>query len=612
VHRNFGQYDKGPRPSGAMAPIISMEELNEMLAIQRNHIVLGAGANAVSGLFHRVDAKSMFRSVVSTGKVIRKRIKHRVFDATGTVPDSQHPLHQFALDGLVATRVEDVDDLNTYSTAAAQNVCTVAVKGHAPMRLEHVPSEVGLFRRQSHDPAGNLYLQPVRILAKVLVVLVAVLVDEATQRWRLQYEVVSSSNLDVDQRFATGTKLYRTNLSHEPNTAVAGDRLALRVVQLGSIVDTRFGAADQRQLTVCVNIAVFEPTVVVMVGEPDKDDVSKTVNVPLRIPRAAFRAFDNTDNPKPGKSIGVGLGASTGLRRLQTGDRPSTGAGAAELEALRRSISDMNVIVQRLVSEVKGAKQAQQAALNDLDAKLSLQSDESNGRSDQLLAELKVAQQQQKQAASSLQESVRTNHDKLDTRIAEFLSAQFSRYDNAISVLIQTRIYEWINAIIRNETLAVLSDSDRQLKTFARDIVNEYELDHEDTDLDDENAATTAASEAADKIATLEQNLAKTNKRLAEEQKRTSDAEAELRATRRRASSARQQLPDAAKELERTKAASEKESRAKKLRDSARNQLSEAEKNALSDDLPLLSEADRDRPESARRERKGPATATTA
>jgi len=449
-----------------MAPIISMEELNNMLSLQRNHIVLGAGANVNTRLFRRVDAKSMFRSVVLAGKVVKRRVPYSVFDADGTIPDSQHPLHQFAIDGLVATRVEEVDDLNTYSTAAAQNVCTVAVKGHAPMRLEHVPSEIGL---QSHAPAGNLYLQPIRILAKVFVVLVAVLVDKATQRWMLQYEVVSSSNLDVDPRFAAGSKLYRTNLSHQPNAAVAGDRLTLRVVTLGSVVDTRFGAVDQRQLTVCVNIAVFEPTHVIVANEPDNDDLSKTVKVPLRFPRAVFRAFYKDVAPKVGKSAGVGLGASAGLRRLQTGDRPSTGAGAAEFAALRQAVSDMTLIVTRLSEEV----QQQQVAIHELE-----------GRSEKVLD---ATQKLHKEAVSSLDELKKQvgelnniNSDgfqAVQDSIKQFFESHEELLESASEILIRDRLYAWIDAIIDGTVKTPTSAADKKLAEFAQRLVEEYDLE---------------------------------------------------------------------------------------------------------------------------------------
>jgi hypothetical protein len=200
-----------------------MEELNDMLSIERNHIVLGAGANIRNRLFKTVNARDMYRNVVVNGKLVKRRLSYLVFDGS-SFPDT-HPVHQFALDGLVATRVEEVDDLNTHSTAAAQQVCTVAVKGHAPMRLAHVPGEVGTGvldeHQRSQDPASNVFLQPARILAKVYVVLVAVLVDDAKKQWKLQDQVVTSSNLEANPLFATGHKLFRSQLNDKPGTAAA-------------------------------------------------------------------------------------------------------------------------------------------------------------------------------------------------------------------------------------------------------------------------------------------------------------------------------------------------------------------------------------------------------
>lgn len=395
VNRHFGKYHPGPLPSGGLTPIVSMEELNDMLSIESNHITLGGPAVVLNRLFKFVDAKSMHRPLLLDGKLAYRALSSYVFNAD-VVPDSQHPLHQFALDGLVATRVEEIDDLNTYSTASAQRVCTVAVKGHSSMCLVAETNSIRDARRLPPDPAEHFYLEPIRVLAKVFVVLVAVLVDKSKQRWMFQYEVVSSSNLDVNPLFATGHKLYRKNLRELPSSAVEGDRLTLRVVKLGSVVDTRFGAADDRKLTICVNIAPYEPTEIIRMDVPDEANLTRTVEASIRVPIAIFRAFASPANPRIGKAAGVGLGASTGLRRLKSGHRPSTGTGAAELAVLKQSISDMHLILTTLISEVQGARKAQRDAINDIEGRFTELSQESKRRSDALAEGIEGVQQAQR------------------------------------------------------------------------------------------------------------------------------------------------------------------------------------------------------------------------
>jgi len=111
VNRHFGRGHVGAATGpGGLTHVASLEELNDMLAIEENHIVLGAGSSA-NGLFRKMDARDLHRtSVNKAGKRVRTRLSFNGFDALAVVPNAQHPLHQFALDGLVATRVEEVDD----------------------------------------------------------------------------------------------------------------------------------------------------------------------------------------------------------------------------------------------------------------------------------------------------------------------------------------------------------------------------------------------------------------------------------------------------------------------------------------------------------------------
>jgi len=263
VNRQFGKFHPSAKLGlGGLTPVASMEEVNDMLAQEHNFLSTTASTASLTKdfLFKEVETSSVYNH---DGKN-RKKATAMVFKDVDI--DAQHPVMQFALDGLVATRVEEVDDLNTYSSASAQQACIVAVKGPAPMRLAPVPRETHTGMRESmmgtRIPAENVFLEPARILAKVYVALVAVFVDvkDTNRRFKLRYEVVSSSNLDVDRVFATGRKLFRDELHtlEDDELLAAGNRIVLRVSELGSVVDTAFGPAEQPQLTVCVHVAPLE------------------------------------------------------------------------------------------------------------------------------------------------------------------------------------------------------------------------------------------------------------------------------------------------------------------------------------------------------------------
>ena len=255
VSRHFNKnYIGAATGPGGVAHILSLEQLNAKLSLPYN-LVDSTGRN----LFAKTKAKSILEP--KNGNKF-KHAEFYAFNIHRAVPDKQHPIHQFALDGLVATRVEDVDGMSPSGSNMSQQLCTVAVKGHAPMRISEVPAEIHLGVRESSSgsiaQSSTTYLRPTRVLAKVYVVLVAVRVGK--KKWRLQYEVVSSSNLDVDPLFAPGHKLFRETMRETFDTPVLtiGQRLVLRVFELGTIVDTKFGPADQPQLVVCVHVTPFE------------------------------------------------------------------------------------------------------------------------------------------------------------------------------------------------------------------------------------------------------------------------------------------------------------------------------------------------------------------
>lgn len=339
VSRHFNKnYIGAATGPGGVAHILSLEELNAKLALPDN-LVVSTGTN----LFKKKTANSMFKPN-NDGKTLVK-LDFDAFNIHGTVPDTQHPIHQFALDGLVATRVEDVDDIHVSGSTTSQQLCTVAVKGHAPMRISEIPGDIHFGVRESSSgstaQSSTTYLRPARVLAKVFVVLVAVRVEDVNKtkrkKWRLQYETVSSSNLDVDPQFSSGHKLFRTKMSESKETGSIGFRLVLRVFELGTIVDTKFGPAEQPQLVVCVHVTPFEAT------EVTREQKADGKYVIFRKPLNVFSTFVALGNPKAIKARSLEAPHSA-LRRLSSGVRPAvTGALAEDIEAMKKTISYMKV-----------------------------------------------------------------------------------------------------------------------------------------------------------------------------------------------------------------------------------------------------------------------------
>ena len=262
VNRQFGKYHPGYKSGlGGLTPVASMEEVNDMLA-QESAFLSSNADSALSTrklLFKTVET----RSVYSHDGKDRKKTKATVFHDDKI--DSQHPVMQFALDGLVATRVEEVDDLNTYSSASAQQACIVAVKGPAPMRLAPVPGETPHGRarvgvRHPH-PGGERLLEPARILAKVFVVLTAVFVD--VKNGKRRFVSLRGGQL-VEPGRGSGVRDRPQAVSQRPSRADgrsgASRRHAhcARAFELGTVVDTAFGPAEQPQLTVCVHVTPLE------------------------------------------------------------------------------------------------------------------------------------------------------------------------------------------------------------------------------------------------------------------------------------------------------------------------------------------------------------------
>ena len=100
------------------------------------------------------------------------------------------------------------------------------------------------------------------------------------------------------------------------------------------------------------------------------DRTTARIPTELLVPRSVFRAFTAPTNPKLAKAAIVRLRPSSGLRRLPSGARPATGAGAAELRALQQAIADMNTTIQQLTAQVAANKQSNRDSIQTLRTEL--------------------------------------------------------------------------------------------------------------------------------------------------------------------------------------------------------------------------------------------------
>ena len=263
VARHYRRGGHGPATYGlgGLTPVVSLQELNDMLEQPHNYI-----SGTAADFFVKARAKSLYKK--TGGTYAQFQFKAFNFTGTGTKVPSEHPVMQFALDGLVATRVEDADDLNTGSMGSAM-ACTVGVKGHTPFLMNQYHEDTirdvrGTRSSMAHQP-DDCFVKPARMLAKLYVVLVLVKAKDEPKtppnkkKWFFRYEVVSSSNLDTKKEYETpGTPLFTSKMKFAVAGAVAGNKLVVQCMELGTVVDTAFGPRESPQLVVCVNIKPYE------------------------------------------------------------------------------------------------------------------------------------------------------------------------------------------------------------------------------------------------------------------------------------------------------------------------------------------------------------------
>ena len=197
----------------------------------------------------------------------------------------------------------DNDGYAQHSSYASRPVCNVAIYGPCPLTVLHMPSvhDRG-FDVSSPVPAKartcpNVFVEPVRILSDVFVVLVAERKDNTATKWTFSYNVVSQSNLDIDPPLLNINKNFRSfpsplSVYGQLKTAT---RLTVEVFRLGKITDCKFGASNAPQIVVAVNVKKFEPVEMKEKYETEfPGDITKPkLEVRLLQAKPIWKAFSN-------------------------------------------------------------------------------------------------------------------------------------------------------------------------------------------------------------------------------------------------------------------------------------------------------------------------------
>ena len=294
--------------TGGMERITSMEQLNELLALDHNHVEIGRFptnlfvARRAKHIFTLENAQAAKRVDTTPFAVFKRR----------SIIDPFHPLLQYTLDGIVHTPADgdehDNDGYTKHSSDESKPCCNVAVHGPCPLTVLHMPSvhdrgfDVSRPDPSRANAAPNVFMEPVRILSELFVVLTAERDTAASTKWKFCYNVVSQSNLDLDVPFPSTGKNFRT-FSKPLYEAQNGPQMedALRIIvdikRLGKVVDCKFGPSNAPQVVVAVNIKQFEPVKPeTNIPRPFPVDASKpNITATQFVPKQIWRAFEQID-----------------------------------------------------------------------------------------------------------------------------------------------------------------------------------------------------------------------------------------------------------------------------------------------------------------------------
>lgn len=346
--------------------IVSLEQLNDMLALPENAVTTPS-ADA-SGLFvETAAARSVYR-IKDAKTVTRIGIKFATFNAS--IVDYSHPVNQYALDGIVCSEADgDEHDNDGYHNTArsreSKPVCNVGVQGPVPLNTLHIPSiheasyaAVRGPEESRRRPAEHVFVEPARVLSVVYVVLVASRKSPTATTWTLQYNIVSSSNTDLDKTAVPkDVRLFRRGLYEGlTNGLPTATRLVLSVHKLGKITDCKFGPASAHQLVVCVKTSKYERTVYAPQSQVTQfpNDDTRRIKATLVAPIQVYRSFISRRrrlNASQFAATRAALGGALATKRAPFGGmRVSTTGMFTGNAATKKDIEDLKKLLKEITS----------------------------------------------------------------------------------------------------------------------------------------------------------------------------------------------------------------------------------------------------------------------
>jgi len=298
-----GKDGKGPEVCSTAPGIhaIGMEELNELLA-QPHNFVYDDG-DPGNKFYERSAAVGLFKPKVKDGKVsytgiVGAKVMRAAYDVVKG--KFTHPLVQYALDGVVATRPE-VDSIISISESAGNYpgaVCNVAVHGPAALKvklavqdpLKSVRAATSSVAPDVEVTPENYYVRPLGIAAVLYVVLVAKRVEGQPGKWMFQYDLASSTHLSDVNRLARTRFL--DDVAADP-ADTSKKKLILRVEKLGVVTDSNF-VSDQKEAIVSIGIRRVEAT---RRAKEPINIAGNTTDVPYTEPLDVFKTFQQYEEP---------------------------------------------------------------------------------------------------------------------------------------------------------------------------------------------------------------------------------------------------------------------------------------------------------------------------
>lgn len=287
---------------GGLVHVISLEQLNDTLSLPENAVTTPS-ADAKELFVKKGRARSIY--LIKDAKTVTPSpISFATFNAS--IVDYSHPINQYALDGIVCSEADgDEHENDGYHTARpleTKPVCNVGVQGPVPLNTLHIPSineasyaAVSGPGESQRRPAAHVFVEPARVLSEVYVVLVATRIAPTSTTWTLQYNIVSSSNTDLDVKAAPkDMRVFRRGL-HEARMEYLSDalRLVLTVHKLGKVTDCKFGPASAHQFVVCVKTSKYERTVYAPQSAATQlpNDATQQIKATLVMPIQVYRSF---------------------------------------------------------------------------------------------------------------------------------------------------------------------------------------------------------------------------------------------------------------------------------------------------------------------------------